>query len=123
MRFAYGERDCCLWVADAVGVMTGVDIAAEFRGRYHSRAEAMTVCEQYTGRRSVMRLVWTALNQQGFSLLPKINLAQRGDVVLVRRANDYSLGIIGMSGDEILALAEQSFLRLPLNLAIFAWRV
>lgn len=103
--------------------MTGVDIAAEFRGRYHSRAEALELCNEYTGNRSVLHLVWDALKDQGFEALPQISLAQRGDIVLVHRGHDHSLGIVGLAGDEILALAEESFLRLPLTLAVFAWRV
>ena len=36
-RFQYGVWDCCLFACDAIEVMTGVDVAAQFRGRYHSR--------------------------------------------------------------------------------------
>lgn len=122
MRFAYGERDCCLWVANAVEAMTGVDIAAAFRGRYHSRAEAMDLCEQYSGGRSIRYLVTKALREQGLVQAPA-STAQRGDIVLVRRGTSYSLGIVGLNGREIVAAAEHAYLRLPLNLAVCAWRV
>lgn len=30
--FAFGRFDCCLWAADAVEAMTGVDFIADYRG-------------------------------------------------------------------------------------------
>jgi len=35
-----GERDCALWTAGALDVMCDSDLAAEFRGRYGTEAEA-----------------------------------------------------------------------------------
>lgn len=32
--FKYGEFDCCIFVADAVKEMTGIDFMEEFRGKY-----------------------------------------------------------------------------------------
>lgn len=120
--FAYGQRDCCLWVADAVEAMTGTDIAAPFRGRYHSRAEAVALCFEYTGQRSLRRFLSEALLAQGLTRIP-VGLAQRGDLVLVRRGKDHSLGVINLSGRDIMAAAEEGYLRLPLDLATCAWRV
>ncbi len=34
--FAFGARDCALFVAGAVEAMTGIDYAAEYRGRYNT---------------------------------------------------------------------------------------
>jgi hypothetical protein len=35
--FSYGRWDCCLFVCDAIRVMTGIDLAADYRGAYSSR--------------------------------------------------------------------------------------
>lgn len=32
--FAYGAHDCCLFAADCIQAVTGVDVAADWRGRY-----------------------------------------------------------------------------------------
>ena len=39
--FKYGEFDCCLFVADIVEKMTGIDHAKAFRGQYKSKSKAM----------------------------------------------------------------------------------
>ena len=38
--FEWGECDCCLFAADVVRDLTGVDYAAEFRGRYSTKIGA-----------------------------------------------------------------------------------
>lgn len=38
--FAWGERDCALWACDAVLAFTGVDLAADLRGRYDTEIGA-----------------------------------------------------------------------------------
>ena len=38
--FAWGTQDCCLWAADAVQALTGLDHAAEFRGTYQTAVGA-----------------------------------------------------------------------------------
>lgn len=42
--FAWGERDCGLFVADWVGLVTGRDPAADLRGRYRDADGAATAC-------------------------------------------------------------------------------
>lgn len=41
--FAWGTNDCCLFAADAVLAMTGVDHAADVRGTYSDAREAVQV--------------------------------------------------------------------------------
>jgi hypothetical protein len=120
--FMYGEFDCCLFVADAVRTMTDTDIAAEFRGKYHSRSEALAICKQHSGSRSVRSLIVMALCEQDLPEVP-VASAQRGDIVLVRRTADHSLGIVGLNGKEIIAVSAEGYLRLRLTLASRAWRV
>lgn len=118
--FAYGENDCCLFVADAIEAMIGRDLAAAFRGRYASRKEAIDLARETTGRASVRAIAALALGE-----LPAVPVlcAQRGDVLAVRRGRDVSLGILALNGKEIFGVAERGFLRLPLSLACAAWRV
>lgn len=41
--FVYGQHDCALFAADAVRVMTGVDLAGTYRGRYSSLSGGMRI--------------------------------------------------------------------------------
>ena len=121
--FCYGQCDCCLFVAHALLAMTGTDLGARFRGRYRTHAEALAVCEEHAGSRSVAALVESIFREHGLAEIPAL-CAQRGDVVLIRRSgSDYSLGIVALNGREILGVGEQGFLRIPLERGSRAWRV
>lgn len=120
-EFQYGSFDCCLFVCDAIEVMTGVDVAAPFRGQYQSRKQAFRALGNYAGRASVEAVTERVTSDHG---MPEIKpaLAQRGDVVLLRRAHDYSLAVVGLDGS-ILAAAGWGCERAPFSLAVRAWRV
>lgn len=113
-RFKYGEWDCCLFVAAAIETMTGIDLALPFRGTYRSRKEARA-----HGRVAAIsqRVFDTALEP-----VPVLK-AQRGDVVLIQRSRDHSLGVLGLNGRDVVAVAKSGFLHLPLRLALSAWHV
>ena len=90
-KFRYGTWDCCLFVCDAIEVMTGVDPAADFRGRYHSRAEAPQAIRDRVGSPSVRRIADSVTAAHGMRAIPVLN-ASRGDLALIKRPRDYSLG-------------------------------
>src|SRR5258708_4686376 len=41
--FKWGSQDCCLFAADAIEAITGVDLAADFRGKYSGAETAKAV--------------------------------------------------------------------------------
>jgi hypothetical protein len=94
--------------------MTGHDLAAPYRGKYRSRKEALAMAKPL---RSFLE---TALSD--LPVIPVLS-AQRGDIVLVNRGRDVSLGLIALNGREILAASKAGYLRLPVSLAESAWRV
>ncbi len=51
--FVWGANDCALFAADAIEAMTGVDIASDFRGRYHDEASAQALIHSITGGSTV----------------------------------------------------------------------
>lgn len=121
-RFQYGRWDCALFVADAVQAMTGVDVAAKFRGHYGSRREALRAIKEYTGSTSIRAIAETVFAEHGLREVA-VARAQRGDAVLVRRGRDWSLGIVALDGAGIVSLAKDSLLRWPLSRAETAWRI
>lgn len=75
--FVWGEHDCVLFAADMVQIMTGTDLAADYRGRYTDAAGAMRMMRaRFAG--DAAQLAGQLL---GNSIPPA--LARRGDVVAV----------------------------------------
>lgn len=83
--FQWGESDCCLFAANVVEEITGIDYAKGFRG-YDSRNGAV---------KKLRELGFSSLEQAISSVLkPKNkNFAMRGDVVLIRNAGRHIAGI------------------------------
>src|SRR5690348_16756097 len=99
--FRYGSFDCGLFVSDAILVMTGTDLAASFRGKYKSRTELLRLIRQYTGALSLRALAERITAEFQMPEVPILR-AQRGDLVLLKRARDYSLGLVDLNGRDIV---------------------
>lgn len=117
--FEYGVQDCGLFVAGAVEAMTGVDVAAELRGRYRTRGQAFDRIRELTGRGSMIAVADFVARRYRLVLIPPLS-AQRGDAVQDRSGR---LGIVAMHGWEILTPYKDGLLRLPLGYAARAWRI
>ena len=121
-RFEYGAWDCCLFACDAIQVMTGVDVAVQFRGRYHSRTEALRAIRDYAGSPSVRAAAGRVTEAYA---MPQVDIlrARRGDVMLIRRPRDYSLGIVALNGTDVITVTPQGLQRIGLLNAVCGWRV
>jgi hypothetical protein len=121
--FCYGLWDCCLFVCDAVCVMTGVDLAAEFRGAYSSRSEARRTILAHCGSTSVQAVVEAVTAKNGIEETPVLH-AQRGDVALIKRSGrDYSLGLVALNGRDIVLASVRGLWTTPVSSAVRAWHV
>lgn len=121
-HFSYGTWDCGLFVADAIQVITGTDLAAPFRGKYSSLSQVRKAIRDYTGSPSVRALaerIATEHQMRGVS----IRRARRGDLVLLKRPRDYSLGLVDLNGKQIIVVFDRGLTRLPLTDAFLAWRI
>lgn len=104
--FVWGERDCCLFAADAVQTITGNDFAASYRGTYSDALGAHRIIAAAGG---VPALVPFEQVDAGY--------AQRGDVVLLdmygRDVLAVHLGhvIAGQGPDGVTFLAPSTALR------------
>lgn len=83
--FSWGSHDCALWAAAVVCELTGVDFAADYRGRYKSAQGAARVMARRGG-------LVTIANRALGEAVPVLQ-ARRGDVVLACREGGPSLGI------------------------------
>jgi hypothetical protein len=121
-RFRYGRWDCCLFVCDAVCVMTGTDPAAAFRGAYSCRSEARRALRAY-GTCSVQGAVEAITAQLDMPETPVLH-ARRGDVALIKRSGqDYSLGLVALNGRDIVLASAHGLWTIPVASAVRAWHV
>ena len=112
--FAYGEHDCTIFAADAVLAMTGRDLAAEWRGKYHSLGEGVALLRA-AGHESN-----TALAASLFDECP-VAMAQPGDIAVIATENGDALGIV--QGEAIYTVGPQGLSISPLLAAHRAFRV
>lgn len=97
--FEYGVHDCTLFACGAVEAITGVDLGAEYRGKYTSYAGGLALLR----KNGLMDHVDMAA-----SLFERISPAETvmGDVVVVRSENGSSLGVVQGSGKAFVLTLE-----------------
>lgn len=110
--FVWGSNDCCLFAADAVEAMTGVDLAASLRG-YDSELTAQQIIDAHGGLEQLV----TGLLGAAVSPL----LAGVGDVVLLESESGDMLAIC--NGVTAVAPAKRGMAVLAMNAARAAWRI
>lgn len=127
--FAWGTNDCCMFPADGIKAMTGIDLAEDFRGKYKDEASAFALIASVTGGKTVGdAAAWCA---KKFGLVewadkagkPTPLFARRGDMVTVENAGREIAGIIGLTGRDVISVAETGLVRLPLTAVKRAWRI
>lgn len=117
--FAWAEHDCGPpFAGRIVEALTGIDLAAPYRGRYRSREEALTVMQE-AGFDDLADMV--------ASLLPEIEegpcLARIGDVVTFPVDTEFksSLGVV--NGERVFVLRPEGIGTMELLQAKRAFRV
>jgi len=121
-HFSYGSWDCGLFAADAIQAITGTDLACPFRGKYSSFSQLRKAIRIYTGSASVAAIAGRIATDHQMPELP-ILYARRGDLVLLKRPRDYSLGLVDLNGRDIIAVHSSGLGRLPIRDAFRAWKV
>lgn len=123
--FVWGVWDCCLFPANAIESFTGVDIAADFRGKYHDRENAFAAIGTVANGKTVADAAAYCASKAGMTEYPKPLFASRGDLVVCKVASDDGTevaGIVGLHG-QVLAVSEKGLLRLPISSVTRAWKV
>ena len=120
--FKYGAADCATFCAGCIKAMTGEDIGSEYWGRYQSRHSALQAASEIAGSPSILRVAEKQAEAHGMPEVPVLR-AGRGDMVLLKRPKDFSLGIVAMNGMQILIAAKVGWGPVPMERACRAWRV
>ncbi len=115
-NIVWGAHDCAVGLAArAIEEMTGVDLAARWRGRYDSASSALRMMREDG---------FDDLEQLGCSLLPAVPacMGQIGDIALV--PDETGIGALGVViGDRITVLTETGIGTVDLLSASVVFRV
>jgi hypothetical protein len=99
-----------------------IDPAARFRGRYSTRREALIAIRDETGKASVDSIIHHVTSDLQMPPVAPLQ-AQRGDLALIERGRDVSLGIVSLNGIHLIVTSERGLWRIPRELSVEAWRV
>lgn len=110
---AWGANDCAICAADLVHAQTGVDFAAEYRGRYSDEEGAYALLAEL-GYADLPALVDARLPRRE-------GRAQRGDVLWHPGARGDFLAVAWSSG--IVAPGPERLLVWPLRQPLIVWAV
>ena len=123
--FAWGEFDCCLFACDAIKLMTGIDPAENFRGRYNDVHSALEVIATHGG--DLEQLAATVAAQYGLEEVP-VNFAQTGDIVVINNVETDMgkdrpmLGVMGSDGRPLIPI-EAGLASVPRESVTRAFRI
>jgi hypothetical protein len=121
--FTWGENDCALFVADGILAMTGIDIAADFRGRYSNEEDAFATVRMITGGSTLEdAAAWCAM-RHGLDEWPGPLFAQRGDMAIVENEGRLISGLVHLSGRHVVTVGESGLRRFPITAIVRAWHV
>ena len=114
--FVWGRNDCCIYAANAVKAITGVDFAGGCRGKYRKEEDAIKLIDELGGIEKIVDNCLGALQNKNF--------VQRGDVVMysvIEKDNSLALGVC--IGNGFAAPSKKGLIIYPLDRIIKAWRV
>lgn len=120
-KFRWGIWDCCLFAAGAVEAITGIDPAAELRGKYMTKKEARLLMSDFAGG-GVSETIWRIASGYGCKEVSVLT-AQRGDIVIAETSLGDALGVIGMDGRFALFAGPEGVTTLPVSVCRNAWRI
>jgi len=112
--FVWGKHDCCLFAADVVYELTGVDHAQFLRGRYKTHLGAARIIKKLGGVKVIVE------NALGDEIQPL--LAQRGDIVLIK-TKEFGDTLAVCAGEYCLAPGYNGLAKVSIKEAVAAWRV
>ena len=117
--FAWGTRDCLSWVNGAIERMTDSTVFDALLGAYNDEESARELVIQQGGWIQGIDAIMVGARIEAV-------LAQRGDVVLLSNdftvpGWDHSLGLC--VGEVAIGVGVKELQRVPMSLAVMAWRV
>jgi hypothetical protein len=119
--FGWGQQDCALFAADGIEACTGIDIAADFRGKYSDEASALAAIKTICGGSTVEDAAAYCAAKHGLPEWQYPLMAQRGDLVVLNDPDSDApapriiAGLVHLSGRHIVAAGEKGLKRILIH--------
>lgn len=121
--FAWGTHDCCIFAANWIQALTGVDIAEDFRGKYSDEASCNALLAKL-GYADVDAMITAQLTVKWQFPVVHPNFAHRGDLIQVEQPTGSALCVVGLNGKHSHGVSEKGLVRLrTYHDATRAWRI
>ncbi len=121
--FAWGTHDCCIFAANWILALTGVDIAEDFRGKYTDEASCTALMAKL-GYADVDAMITAQLTVKWQFAVVHPNFAHRGDLIQVEQPTGPALCIVGLNGKHSHGVSEKGLVRLrTYHDAVKVWRI
>lgn len=128
-EFEWGVFDCCIFVCECIHAMTGIDMYADFKGKYTTELEAHQLVSDYVGLEYKSSIKFVSEIAEYFCSKYKLQVveksfAQRGDIALIDLEGMVTVGVVMLNGTHVAAPAYKKGLAfVPLKLCKKVWRV
>jgi len=111
--FEWGKTDCCMFAANVVEEMTGIDYAKEFRGKYKTMKGAIRALKR------------KGLDEVMDGKFKRTDFPKRGDVVLINKEiTEQPIPALGICiGMQIALMGDDGLEFLPIGMEAAAWDV
>lgn len=120
--FAWGVNDCALFTADGIEAITGVDIASDFRHKYHDEASAMQIIKTICGGTSVSDAAAYCAQKHNLVEWKAPLFARRGDLVIAKQQDGSEIaGLVHLNGRHVVSVGPSGLVRLPISSIVRSW--
>lgn len=123
MPFAWATNDCATFAADGILAMTGVDVAADFRGKYSDEASAAAAIAAVCGGKTVEDAAAWSAAKYGLAEWAEPLRAQRGDLAIVMNGTSPAAGLVHLNGSRVAIPGETGLVLFPVRKILRAWHV
>jgi hypothetical protein len=120
-QFEWAKNDCCIFAANAIEAITGVDIADDFRGKYTDQLSALRLIATVTGGSTVADAAAHCATKHGLVEHAYPLMAKRGDLVVIDNGGTLIAGVVHLNGMHVISVGESGAVRLPITSVVRSW--
>lgn len=123
MPFEWGANDCALFAADGILACSGVDIAAEFRGKYSDEEGALAAIKEIAGGVTVADAAAYCAEKHGLVEHKFPLMAKRGDLVVIENGGNLIAALVSLNGADVVSVSHAGLVRQSIMTIKRSWSV